>query len=73
MPYDQYRNSLIQVGRESNNMSESSQRRSNLFESFNGGLQLNANDPSVKELKGKVDTEKMLDFFSLGATSNNGD
>lgn len=64
VPYDQYRNSLIQVGRESNNMSEQSQRRSNLFESFNG--QLKPNDPSLKDLN--VHKEKMVDFFSLNAS-----
>ena len=66
VPYDQYRNSLIQVGRESNNMSETSQRRSRLFESFNG--QLRADDPNVKELD--VNTEKLLDFFSFNASAN---
>lgn len=64
IPYDRYRNSLIQVGRESNNMSELSQRRSNLFESFNG--QLKADDPSIKDLN--VNKEKMVDFFSLNGS-----
>lgn len=66
VPYDQYRNSLIQVGRESNNMSETSQRRSRLFESFNG--QIRADDPSFKELN--INTEKLLDFFSMNASAN---
>jgi len=66
VPYDQYRNSLIQVGRESKNMSVSSQRRSQLYETFN---QINAED--VKDLN--VHTEKLLDFFSLDNLSSKQD